>query len=265
MRHLQFARYVAPLREGGSMPALAAAGDGELYVVKFRGAGQGHRALISDLLGAAVARVLGLATPDVALIELDPDFARVEPDPEIQDLLRASAGINLGVRYLSGALTYEPVAAPIDPLLASKIVWLDCFLANIDRTARNANLLWWEGELWLIDHGAALYFHHGGARWEEAASKPMPMVEAHVLLPQASELSAAHAVCAAALAAVSWPSVVAEIPASWLGDVSAFPTIDAHRAAYAAFLTARLTHAGALVADAHAARSRLLATSKDGA
>ena len=147
-------RYVTPLREGGSLPAIAEADDGFLYVLKFRGAGQGSKALIADFIGGEIARAAGLKIPEMVFAELDEAFGRTEPDEEIQDLLRASVGLNLGVHYLSGAITYDPAVTKLSPLLASKIVWLDAFLMNVDRTAKNTNMLSWRNELWLIDHGA---------------------------------------------------------------------------------------------------------------
>jgi len=160
LRSVNVTRYVTPLREGGSLPAIIEADDQFLYVLKFRGAGQGRKALIAELLGGEVARALGFNVPEIVFANLDAAFGRIEGDEEIQDLLKASVGLNLGVHYLSGSITFDPLAIKLDSLLASKIVWLDAFLLNVDRTARNANMLWWHQELWLIDHGASLYFHH---------------------------------------------------------------------------------------------------------
>src|ERR1700743_2662210 len=188
LRTVNVIRYVTPLREGGSLPAIAGADDGFLYVIKFRGAGQGVKALIAELIGGEIARALGFKVPEIVFANLDTAFGRTEPDEEIQDLLKASVGLNLGLHYLSGSITYDPVVNKVDALLASQIVWLDCLLTNVDRTARNTNMLVWQKELWLIDHGAALYFHHFWHNWEEQARKPFVLVKDHVLLPWASRL-----------------------------------------------------------------------------
>ncbi|HTF28201.1 MAG TPA: HipA family kinase, partial [Flavitalea sp.] len=158
LRTVQVTRYITPLREGGSLPAIAEADDGFMYVLKFRGAGQGVRALIADLIGGELARAAGFKVPEIVFATLDSAFGRTEPDEEIQDLLKASVGLNLGLHFLSGAISYDPVVNKTDPIIASKIVWLDCLLTNVDRTAKNSNMLIWNKELWLIDHGAALYF-----------------------------------------------------------------------------------------------------------
>src|SRR6201992_3185333 len=168
LRTVQVVRYVTPLREGGSLPAIAEADDDFMYVLKFRGAGQGIKALIAELIGGEIARLLGLKIPEIVLATLDPAFGRTEPDEEIQDLLKASTGLNLGLHYLSGAISFDPAVNIVDPLTASRIVWLDCLLTNVDRTARNTNMLIWNKELWLIDHGAALYFHHSWGGVEAA-------------------------------------------------------------------------------------------------
>src|SRR5215210_6980099 len=167
LRTVNVTRYVTPLREGGSLPAIAEADDGFMYVLKFRGAGQGIKALIADLLGAELARALGLKVPEIVFATLDEAFGRTEPDEEIQDLLKASTGLNLGLHYLSRAITFDPVVTTIDAKLASQIVWLDCLVTNVDRTARNTNMLIWNKQLWLIDHGAALYFHHAWKNLDE--------------------------------------------------------------------------------------------------
>src|SRR5476651_2019658 len=188
LRTVNVIRYVTPLREGGSLPAIAEADDGFLYVLKFRGAGQGAKALIAELIGGEIARALGLKVPEIVFANLDEAFGRTEPDEEIQDLLKASVGLNLALHYLSGAITFDPAITIPDPVLASKIVWLDCLLTNVDRTPRNTNMLTWHKELWLIDHGASLYFHHSWQNWEQQAKRPFVQVKDHVLLPQAMEL-----------------------------------------------------------------------------
>lgn len=189
LRGVTATRYVTPLREGGSLPALVEADDDGLYVVKFRGAGQGPRALVAEVVVAELARTLGLAVPEVVLVELDPGLARAEPDPEIRDLIEASGGINVGLDYLPGALTFNPAARPApDPATAAATVWLDALVLNVDRTPQNPNLLVWHGREWLIDHGAALYPHHGCEDWAREARRPFPAVRDHVLLPYAGSL-----------------------------------------------------------------------------
>src|ERR1700710_2432320 len=193
LRIVNVTRYVTPLREGGSLPAIAEADDGFLYVLKFRGAGQGVKALIAELIGGEIARALGFKIPEIVFANLDTAVGRTEPDEEIQDLLKASVGLNLGLHYLSGSITFDPAVTTLDAKLASQIVWLDCLLTNVDRTARNTNMLTWNKELWLIDHGAALYFHHSWTNWEEHARRPFLQVKDHVLLPQAAMLEAVDA------------------------------------------------------------------------
>src|SRR3982750_2821295 len=191
LRTVNVIRYVTPLREGGSLPAIVEADDGFMYVLKFRGAGQGPKALIAELIGGEIARLLSLRVPEIVFANLDEAFGRTEPDEEIQDLLKASVGLNLALHYLSGAITFDPAITPVDATLASQIVWIDCLLTNVDRTPRNTNMLIWHRELWLIDHGAALYFHHSWDNWKEQAKRPFVQVKDHVLLPWASELEKA--------------------------------------------------------------------------
>src|SRR5436190_5872215 len=189
LRRIEATRYVTPLREGGSLPALVEASDEGLYVLKFSGAGQGPKALVAEVLAGELARVLGLAVPELALVELDPALGQAEPDPEIQDLLRASAGLNLGVDFLPGALPFSPAAGPAPPPeLAAEIVWFDALVTNVDRTAKNTNLLLWHGRLWLIDHGASLYFHHSAERDPGHARRPFTAIAEHVLLPFAGSI-----------------------------------------------------------------------------
>ncbi len=187
LRTVTATRYVTPLREGGSLPGLVEADDDGLYVVKFRGAGQGPKALAAEIVAGELARGLGLPVPELVLVDVDPDMARAEPDPEIQDLIRASAGINLGVDFLPGSLPYSP-AMPPDPELAASVVWLDALVENVDRTPRNPNLLRWHHGLWLIDHGAALYVHHGATDPLAVARRPFPAIRDHVLLGVAGSL-----------------------------------------------------------------------------
>ena len=252
LRTVAVTRYVTPLREGGSLPALVEADDGFLYVLKFRGAGQGVKALIAELIVGELARVLGLRVPELVFCELDEAFGRTEPDEEIQDLLRASTGRNLALHYLSGAITFDALVTTIEPRLASQIVWLDAFTLNVDRTARNTNLLMWHQELWLIDHGAALYAHHAGPEWAAPRPRPFPQIKDHVLLPQASELAEVDADYRARLPPEVLAAIVALVPDEWLTTGDAPP--EAQRADYVRFLEARLAAAALFVQEAQAAR-----------
>lgn len=241
LRTVQVTRYVTPLREGGSLPALAEADDSFLYVLKFRGAGQGVKALIAELIGGEIARTLGFRIPELVFAELDEAFGRTEADEEIQDLLKFSTGLNLALHYLSGSITYDPAVTRPDPKLASQIVWLDGFLTNIDRTARNTNMLMWHKELWLIDHGASLYFHHSWDNWEEQASRPFAGIKDHVLLKWATELEQVNAEFTTLLTPEKIGQIVATIPDNWL-QTDAFPgTPDETRDVYRRFLEIRLS------------------------
>lgn len=258
LRTARVSRYILPLREGGSLPALAEADDGFKYVVKFRGAGHGTKALIGELIGGEVARALGLRVPELVFLELDEAFGRTEADEEIQDLLRASRGLNLGLHFLSGALTFDPAAMPVDPLLASRIVWLDAFLTNIDRTVRNPNLLSWHNELWLIDHGASLYFHHTWTTRDKHVHSPFREVKHHVLLPQAAELEQADAEAKARLTPGAIEAIAGLLPDDWLPEAGDALTPDAVRAVYREFLTERLARSEIFVNEARHARQQLL-------
>jgi hypothetical protein len=239
LRTVNVTRYVTPLREGGSLPAIAEADDGFLYVLKFRGAGQGSRALIAELIGGEIARALGFRVPEIVLARLDEAFGRTEPDEEIQDLLKASTGLNIALHYLSGSIQFDPVVNKVDAMLASKIVWLDTLISNVDRTARNTNMLTWHKELWLIDHGASLYFHHGGGDWQAQAVKPFTLIRNHVLLADATETEAADDECRKLLTDEKLMGIVNAIPADWLDG--SFPSPEAHRMAYFYYLQTRLS------------------------
>lgn len=254
IRTVNVTRYVTPLREGGSLPAIVEADDGFLYVLKFRGAGQGVKALIAELIGGEIARILGLRVPEIVFAYVDSAFGRTEPDEEIQDLLKASVGLNLALHYLSGSITFDPTVSSIDPKLASQIVWLDCLLTNMDRTVRNTNMLSWHKELWLIDHGACLYFHHNWQNWEEQALRPFVLVKDHVLLPQASRLDEVDAEFGTLLTNEHIRSIVRLIPDDWLLADNSFETIEQHRAVYIQFLETRLAHSKIFLKEAqHAA------------
>ena len=235
LRTVSVIRYVTPLREGGSLPAIAEADDEFLYVLKFRGAGQGVKALVAELIGGEIARTLGLKVPEIVFANLDVAFGRTEPDEEIQDLLKASVGLNLALHYLSGAITFDPAVNSIDPKLASQIVWLDCLITNVDRTPRNTNMLIWHKELWLIDHGAALYFHHSWQNWEEQAIRQFVQVKDHVLLPFASELDEVDVEFRSMLSKERIQSIVSLIPDEWLTGGSALESPDEIKQVYTQF------------------------------
>lgn len=256
LRTVNVTRYVTPLREGGSMPAIAEADDGFLYVLKFRGAGQGVKALISELIGGEIARALGFRVPEIVFANLNEAFGRTEPDEEIQDLLKFSVGLNLALHYLSGSITFDPTVTTVDSKLASQIVWLDCLLTNMDRTCRNTNMLLWHKDLWLIDHGASLYFHHSWQNWEEQAIRPFLLIKDHVLLSQALELELVDEEFRLILSEELIRSIVDLIPEEWLGGV--FETIEEHREAYAQFLNTRIAHSVNFVNQAQNARKGLI-------
>jgi hypothetical protein len=254
LRTVTVTRYVTPLREGGSLPAIVEADDGFLYVLKFRGAGQGIRALIAELLGGEIARTLGFQVPEIVFAHVDPAFGRTEPDEEIQDLLKFSAGMNLALHYLSGAITFDPTVTKVDALLASQIVWLDCLITNVDRTVRNTNMLVWHKELWLIDHGAAFYFHHSSGNWEEQALRPFTLVKDHVLLPWAAELEAVDGAFRTALTPERIQAIVSQIPDEWLAAATTPGEVVQSRQVYAGFLNTRIAHSTLFLNEAQHAR-----------
>lgn len=258
IRTVNIIRYITPLREGGSLPAIVEADDGFLYVLKFRGAGQGIKALIAELIGGEIARTLGLRVPEMVFAHVDPAFGRTEPDEEIQDLLKASEGLNMGLHYLSGAITFDPAVTKVDATLASQIVWLDCFITNVDRTPRNTNMLIWHKELWLIDQGAALYFHHSWDNWEEQARRPFVQVKDHVLLPWASELNEVDAAYHSILAPDVIKNIVSVIPDEWLDAVAPAETAEEKKAVYTQFLVTRLEASSVFVNEAQHARKTLI-------
>lgn len=247
MRNVVVTRYVTPLREGGSLPALVEADDDGLYVLKFRGAGQGRKALVAEVVAGELARALGLPVPALVLAELDPAIGRAEPDPEIQDLLLASAGTNLGVAFLTGALPFSPAAGPEpDPDFAADVVWLDALVTNVDRTPQNPNLLWWHRRLWLIDHGASLYWHHAATHPLDHQRGRFEPIRDHVLLPYASSITEADARLAPRLTAELLAEIGATVPAVWLdGDD---PTM------YVDYLSRRLETPRRFVEEAELAR-----------
>ena len=255
LRKVNIIRYVTPLREGGSLPAIVEADDEFLYVLKFRGAGQGIKSLIAELIGGEIARALGLKIPEIVFATVDPAFGRTEPDEEIQDLLKASAGLNLAIHYLSGAITFDPNVSKIDPTLASQIVWLDSLITNVDRTARNTNMLMWYKELWLIDHGASLYFHHNWDNWEEQSKRPFALVKDHVLLPWATDLDKVDETFRSILTPARINEIVELVPAEWLAGLSPL-TVEENRNVYRQFLVNRLSFT--FIKEAQHARQALI-------
>lgn len=258
LRRQKVTRYVTPLREGGSLPALAEADDDFKYVVKFRGAGHGVKALIAELIGGEVARALGLRVPELVFLDLDEDFGRTEPDEEIQDLLQGSRGLNLGLHFLSGALTLDPYANTVSRSEASDIVWLDAYLTNVDRTIKNTNMLLWHGETWLIDHGASLYFHHSWSPWQKAALTPFAYIKDHSLLHLASKLDEADAKAHALLTPDKINAIVSTIPDEWLTGNDRAITPDEIRSTYANFLIERLNNSSIFVNHARNARNIII-------
>ncbi|HSW04271.1 HipA family kinase [Aquabacterium sp.] len=250
MRTITATRYVTPLREGGSLPAIVEGDDDGLYVLKFRGAGQGPKALIAELVAGELARIAGLPVPEIVFAQLDVELARTEPDPEIQELIRASGGLNLALDYLPGSVTFDPLAERPDAMLASSVVWFDAFVTNLDRTPRNANLLLWHRQLWLIDHGAALYFHHQWDGFLERAASPFTLVKDHVLLPCASALAEADARMAECITPQRIAEVVALIPDEWLNDEPLFADAAAQRQAYIDYFARRLQAPRAFASEA---------------
>jgi hypothetical protein len=257
LRTVNVIRYITPLREGGSLPALAEADDDFKYVLKFRGAGHGVKALIAEFLGGQIAKHLGLPIPELVFANLDEAFGRTEADEEIQDLLQFSQGLNLGLHYLSGAITYD-TGNNCEAELASKIVWLDAFITNVDRTFKNTNLLIWKKELWLIDHGAAFYFHHSWDNWKANAITPFALIKDHVLLPKATELDKAHAEFTNKLNDNFLREIVNQIPNDWLhwedGDISP----EEIREVYFQFMSIRLANADIFLRQAQDARKTLI-------
>lgn len=256
LRTVNVTRYVTPLREGGSLPAIVEADDDFLYVLKFRGSGQGSRALIAELIGGEIARALGLRVPEIVFAELDGAFGRIEGDEEIQDLLKASTGLNLGLHYLASAITFDLLATTVTTLLASQIVWFDALIMNVDRTVKNTNMLWWHKELWLIDHGASLYFHHSWQDWRQV-DKPFPYVKDHVLLRRAEDLETVDKAFKSILTPGIIRGIVMQIPDAWLAD-GIFQSPSEYRDAYVEFLTARIAHSDFFVNEARNARATFI-------
>jgi hypothetical protein len=259
LRTVQATRYVLPLREGGSLPAIVEADDLGLYVVKFRGAGQGVLALIAEVIAGEIGRALGLRVPELVLVEIDPALGRNEPDYEIRQLLKASPGLNLGLDYLPGSTMFDPAArdtAPADE--ASRLVWFDAFVQNVDRTARNANLLVWHGKLYPIDHGAALFFHHNWPTREQKITSPFTEIAEHVLLPWATEVDRAALAAHERLTTETLERIVNLVPETWLESVPDSVPAAERRAGYVEFLTRRLAASRIFEQEAIGAHARLV-------
>ena len=254
LRTVNVIRYVTPLREGGSMPGLVEADDGFLYVIKFRGAGQGKKALIAELIGGELARAIGLKVPELVFMNLDDSFSKLEPDEEIQDLLKFSVGLNFGLHFLSGAITYDPLVSIADAMSASKVVLLDSMITNMDRTARNTNLLNWNKELWLIDHGACLYFHHAWTNWKTHAEGTFPLIKDHVLLEKATLLEEAATEIKATVNEEVIGNIVSLIPDEWLEEPTDSFTPAEKKKVYAEFLTTKLSNLDLLTKEANDAK-----------
>lgn len=250
IRTVDVVRYLKPLREGGSLPAIVQADDDFLYVIKFRGAGQGKKALIAELIGGLLGKEIGLNVPEIVFMNLDDTFGITEPDEEIQDLLKFSVGKNLGLHFLSSAITYDPLVSIADPASAAKVVLLDGMLINIDRTAKNTNLLNWKNELWLIDHGASLYFHHNWNNWKSYLDRTFPNVKDHVLLERATDIASAAEHIKRVIDEDIIKQIVSLIPEEWLEDESTDMSSTEIRAAYIAFLINRLDKIDLLAKEA---------------
>jgi hypothetical protein len=255
LRTVAASRYVTPLREGGSLPAIIEADDEGLYVLKFRGAGQGPKALIAELLAGEIGRVAGLPVPEIVFVDLPAELARTEPDSEIRSLIAASAGLNIALDYLPGSVTFDPLVYVPDAQLASEVVWFDAFVCNVDRTVRNVNMLIWHRRLWLIDHGASLYFHHAWNGRDQYAMTPFALIKDHVLLKYASGLADADARMASLLTAGKLEDIVQLIPDSWLPDDPEFAGKNAQREAYLKYFVLRMQSSAIFVQEAIRART----------
>ena len=258
LRTVNVTRYIAPLREGGSLPALAEADDDFKYVLKFKGAGHGVKALIAELIGGEVARALGLPVPELVFANLDEAFGRTEADEEIQDLLQGSQGLNLALHYLSGAINFDPVVTDVGEKLASQIVWLDAFITNVDRTFKNTNMLVWHKELWLIDHGACLYFHHAFTDSDTQAKVPFALIKDHVLLPKATQLEQVDSEFKSILTDDVPQSIINLIPKDWLEWQDADQSPDEIRDIYFQFLRTRRDHSAIFLKQAQDARAAVV-------
>ncbi|MEM6686797.1 MAG: HipA family kinase [Bacteroidota bacterium] len=254
IRTVHVVQYIKPLREGGSLPAIVKADDDFLYVLKFRGAGQGKKALIAELLGGELARAVGLKIPEIVFMQLDDSFSKTEPDEEIQDLLKFSVGLNLGLHFLSSAITFDPLVTSVDAVTASKVVLLDSIISNIDRTVKNTNLLHWNNELWVIDNGASFYFHHNWKTWENHLTRTFPLIKDHVLLSQATKLTEVAEEFQQVLTEEKLTEIVHTIPEDWLQHESDHFSTTEMQDAYIKYLTAKIAMMDSLIKEAEHAR-----------
>ncbi len=250
VRTQELTRYILPMREGGSLPVLGEADDGFKYVVKLRGAGHGRKALIAEFLGSMIAKAFKFDVPETVLLNLSPMFGITEPDQEVQELMRNSEGLNVGLHFLSGAATFDPAVNSIDPLTASRIVWLDAFLTNVDRTRLNPNMMIWQGKLWLIDNGASFYFHHSWRDTHEAALDPFPYIKQHVFLRSATRLEEADKLMRQAITPRTLSKIVDLIPTEWLEEDGSDISAEERRQAYKDFLSERLKNSSVFVTEA---------------
>lgn len=255
IRTVDVVQYIKPLREGGSLPAIVKADDGFLYVLKFRGAGQGKKVLVSELIGGELARAIGLKVPEIVFMNLDNTFWQTEPDEEVQDLLKFSVGLNLGLHFLSSAITYDPLVSKVDSMTASKLVLLDSIMSNIDRTAKNTNLLKWNTELWVIDNGASFYFHHNWETWRTHLNRTFPLVKDHVLLERADNLEEAAKEIELLLDKDTINDIISVIPEEWLLDESDILSSEEIRAAYIEYIHTKLSMIQLLVKESEDARN----------
>lgn len=254
IRTVNVIQYLQPLREGGSLPAIVKADDGFLYVLKFRGAGQGKMALIAEYIGGEIARAIGLNVPELVFMNLDESFSKTQPDEEIQDLLKFSIGLNLGLHFLSSAMAFDPLVTPVDALTASKVVMLDSLISNIDRTDKNTNLLHWNNELWVIDNGASFYFHHQWENWRSHLTRTFPLIKDHVLLKKAEKLTEAADDIKQLLTLDKINDIISNIPEDWLQSESGIMSPADMRIAYIEYLTTKLSNMDVLVKEAADAR-----------
>lgn len=250
VRTQDLTRYIVPMREGGSLPVLGEADDGFKYVVKLRGAGHGKKALIAEFLGSMIAKAFKFNVPEIVLLNLSDLFGITEPDEEVQELMRNSEGLNVGLHYLSGAATFDPAVNTVDPLTAAKILWLDAFLTNVDRTRLNPNMMIWDNKLWLIDNGASFYFHHSWRDPQKAALDPFPYIKNHIFLAYADKLEEADNLMRQAITPRTLRQIVNLIPSEWLEEADSDISPDMRRKAYADFLTERLKHTSLFVNEA---------------
>lgn len=257
LRNQKLTRYILPLREGGSLPGLAEADDSFRYAVKFKGGGHGSKSLISELVGGQVAKAFKFNVPEYVFLTLSPLFGITEPDQEVQELLRKSEGLNLGLHFLDRAATFDPAVNNVDPLFASKLLWLDAFITNVDRTRLNPNMMVWHGNIWLIDHGASLYFHHSDKKPLDASLDPFPYISKHIMLPFATRLEEADKLMRQAITPRTLSKIVSLLPDEWLLEEGDDRTAEEKREIYRTFLINRLANSDVFVNKAIEERNKI--------